>query len=182
MSGWLAFSRFIDAVNERVGKAMGWFVLAAVLVSSINASFRYGFNLSSNAWLEMQWYLFGAVFLLGSGYTLKSNEHIRIDIISSRLTPRTRNIIELIGHFCFLMPLCLLILWFGTPFFWRSFISGEVSSSAGGLTIWPAKLLLPLGFFLLTLQGISEIIKRIAVMKGLITDPHSRGSAHGMPN
>ena len=179
MSGLLAFSRLIDAINDQIGKWMGWLVLAAVLVSSINALARYGLNLSSNAWLEAQWYLFGAVFLLGAGYTLKQNEHIRIDIINSRLSKRTRNIIDLLGHFLFLLPLCCLLIWLGVPFFIRSFLSGEVSSSAGGLIIWPAKLLVPVGFCLLLLQGVSEIIKRIAVMKGLIADPYEKHRAHG---
>ncbi|MBY0611730.1 MAG: TRAP transporter small permease subunit [Beijerinckiaceae bacterium] len=179
MSGLLGISRLIDGFNERIGKMTGWLVLAAVLVSSINALARYGLNKSSNAWLETQWYLFGAVFLLGAGYTLKANEHIRIDIVSARLSQRTRNVIDLIGHFLFLLPLCLLMLWLSLPFFLRSFQSGEMSPSAGGLALWPAKLLVPLGFALLALQGISEIIKRVAVMKGLIADPHAKPSAHG---
>ena len=179
MSGLLSLSRMIDALNERIGKFTGWLVLAAVLVSSINAVARYSLNKSSNAWLETQWYLFGAVFLLGAGYTLKANEHIRIDIVSARLSRRTRDIIDLLGHFLFLMPLCLLMLWLSVPFFLRSYHSGEMSASAGGLIIWPAKLLVPAGFALLTLQGVSEIIKRIAVMKGIVDDPHDKRSAHG---
>jgi TRAP-type mannitol/chloroaromatic compound transport system permease small subunit len=179
MSSLLAISRAIDWFNERVGKAMMWLVLAAVLVSSVNAVVRYGFNASSNAWLELQWYLFGAVFLLGAAYTLKQNEHIRIDIVSSRLSTNARNWIDIIGHILFLAPLCILMLWLGVPFFLRSFASGEISSSAGGLIVWPAKLLVPLGFAFLLAQAVSEIIKRIAVMKGLIPDPNSRGGAHG---
>ncbi len=178
MSRLLATSRAIDWFNERVGKAMMWLVLAAVLVSSINAIVRYGFNISSNAWLELQWYLFGAVFLLGAAYTLKQNEHIRIDIVSSHLSQNARNWIEIIGHVLFLAPLCLLMLWLGVPFFLRSFASGEISSSAGGLIVWPAKLLVPLGFALLLAQAISELIKRIAFMKGLIPEPSPRGGAH----
>lgn len=179
MSGLLAFSRFIDAVNERIGKAMTWLVLAAVLVSSINAIVRYSFNISSNAWLELQWYLFGAVVLLGAAYTLKRNEHIRIDIVSARLSPRTRNWIDIVGHVLFLAPLCILMLWLGVPFFLRSFASGEISSSAGGLIVWPAKALVPLGFALLLAQGVSELIKRVAVMRGLIDDPYAgSGGAH----
>lgn len=178
MSGLLAFSRAIDWFNERVGKSMAWLVLAAVLVSSINAVVRYSVNISSNAWLELQWYLFGAVFLLGAAYTLKQNEHIRIDIVSARLSQNARNWIDIIGHVLFLAPLCLLMLWLGIPFFLRSLASGEVSSSAGGLIVWPAKLLVPLGFALLLAQGFSELIKRIAFMKGLIPEPHPRGGAH----
>lgn len=183
MSGLLGLSRAIDLVNERVGKAMTWLVLAAVLVSSVNAVLRYSLNQSSNAWLELQWYLFGAVVLLGAAYTLKQNEHIRIDIVSSRLSAKTRNWIDVIGHVLFLIPLCLLMLWLGVPFFLRSFASGEVSSSAGGLIVWPAKLLVPLGFFLILLQGVSELIKRVAVMRGEIEDPYSRASGgHAPPN
>lgn len=181
MSALLNFSTFIDWFNEKIGKLTGWAVLAAVLVSSLNALARYGLNFGSNALLELQWYLFGGVFLLGAAYTLKQNEHIRIDIVSSRLSQRTRDIIDIIGHLFFLLPLCILMIWLGIPFFLRSFASGEISGSAGGLTIWPAKLLLPLGFFLLMLQGFSELIKRIAVMQGLIPDPHRPAGAHGAP-
>ena len=120
-------------MNERIGRLMGWLVLLTVLVSASNAIARYGWNRSSNAWLELQWYLFGAVFLLGAGYTLKSNEHIRIDIINSRLSQRSRNIVELIGHFLFLLPLCVLMLYLSIPFFWRAFLSGEVSANAAVL-------------------------------------------------
>lgn len=178
MSSLLAISRAIDWFNERAGKAMAWLVLAAVLVSSVNAVVRYAFNISSNAWLELQWYLFGAVFLLGAAYTLKQNEHIRIDILSSRLSQGARNWIDIIGHLLFLAPLCVMMLWFGVPFFLRSFASGEVSSSAGGLIVWPAKLLVPLGFALLLAQAVSEVIKRVAVMTGRITDPHAGAGAH----
>ena len=180
MTGLLSLSRIIDFINERIGKLMGWAILAAVLVSSINALIRFTFNQSSNAWLELQWYLFGAVFLLGSAYTFQRNEHIRIDIINSRLAARTRNSIDVIGHIFFLAPFCLIMVTLGTAFFLRSFASGEGSSSAGGLTVWPAKLMIPLGFFLLLLQGLSELIKRVAVMRGLIPDPYAgTGGAHG---
>lgn len=183
MAALLQFSRAIDWFNEKIGKLMGWAVLAAVLVSALNAIARYGLNFGSNALLELQWYLFGAVFLLGSAYTLKKNEHIRIDIVSSRLSKRTRDIIDVIGHILFLLPLCILMVWLGVPFFLRSFASGEISGSAGGLIIWPAKLLVPLGFILLMLQAISELIKRIAVIMGLIPDPYaSGGGAHGAPS
>lgn len=179
MTNLLKLSAAIDWLNEKVGKAVRWLVLLAVLIAAINALSRFSLNLSSNAWLELQWYLFGAVVLLGAAYTLKSNEHIRIDIVNARLTKRTRNIIDVVGHVLFLLPLCLLMLWLSWPFFLRSFVSGEVSASAGGLIIWPAKLLIPIGFFLLMLQGISELIKRIAVMQGLIEDPHAATGGHG---
>lgn len=180
MSSMLALSRMIDAITERIGKAMGWLILAAVLVSSVNALVRFSINRSSNSWLELQWYLFGAVVLLGAAYTFKANEHIRIDILSSRLSKRTRDWIDVMGHVVFLMPLCLIIMWLGWPFFLRSFAQGEVSSSAGGLIVWPAKLLVPLGFTILFAQAISELIKRIAVIKGLIEDPHgAEAGPHG---
>jgi len=176
MNALLAISRVIDAVNEKLGRATGWLILAAVTVSSVNALVRFSFNRSSNAWLELQWYLFGAVVLLGAAYTFKANEHIRIDILSSRLTKRTRDWIDIFGHLFFLMPLCLVIMWLGWPFFLRSFAQAEISSSAGGLIVWPAKLLVPLGFTILFIQSISELIKRAAVMKGLIDDPHGAAS------
>lgn len=181
MSSLLRLSAGIDWINDKFGKLTGWLVLAAVLVSAMNAIARYGFSAGSNAWLELQWYLFGAVFLLAAGYTLKNNEHIRIDIVSNLLSQRTRNIIDLIGHVLFLAPLCILLIWLGVPFFLRSFWSGEISGSAGGLVIWPAKMLLPAGFILLMLQGVSEFIKRVAVMQGLIPEPHLRGGSHGAP-
>ena len=179
MQGLLSLSRLIDWFNERVGKAMSWFILAAVIVSSVNATIRFVFSKSSNAWLEMQWYLFGAVVLLSAAYTFKENEHIRIDIINSRLTKRTRDWIDVIGHVLFLGPLCGVMLWLGTPFFLRSLSSGEISASAGGLIVWPAKMLVPLGFLLLFAQGVSELIKRIAIIRGDIADPHVRSGAHG---
>jgi TRAP-type mannitol/chloroaromatic compound transport system permease small subunit len=182
MPAMLALSRMIDTINERLGKAMGWLILAAVIVSSVNALVRFSINRSSNSWLELQWYLFGAVVLLGAAYTFKANEHIRIDILSSRLSQRSRDWIDVVGHLLFMMPLCLIIMWLGWPFFLRSFAQGEVSSSAGGLIVWPAKLLVPLGFTILFVQSISELIKRIAVIKGLIADPHGdTAGAHGTP-
>lgn len=181
MSHLLGLSRGIDWINETVGKAMTWLVLAAVLVSAGNALQRYLFNRSSNAWLEAQWYLFGAVVLLGAAYTLKQNEHIRIDIVTAGLSQNARNWIDVIGHTLFLIPLCLLMLWLGIPFFLRSFASGEISSSAGGLIVWPAKLLVPLGFAMLLAQGVSELIKRIAIMRGLIEEPVSRSGGAYAP-
>ena len=250
MAGLLWFSGWIDLINARIGRAMSWAILAAVIVSSVNASIRYAFNTSSNSWLELQWHLFSAVFLLGAAYTFQKNEHIRIDILNSRLSATTRNVIDVFGHIFFLLPFSGLLLWLGTSNAWRSFSSTgavtltqmgffvslillgvlvwalvsyvpslkrsastagrfvpaavvvgllfildiyafsklmtavqpfwEQSSSAGGLPTWPARFLIPLGFLSLFMQGISELIKRIAVIKGLIPDPHaSTASAHG---
>ena len=167
----LAVSRAIDALNQRVGRLVLWLVLVMVLVSAGNAVSRYALNLSSNAWLELQWYLFAAVFLLCSGYTLLHNEHIRIDVVSSRLSRRTRVWIDIFGTLCFLFPLSITIMCLSWPIFVNAWTSGEISSNAGGLIRWPARLLVPVGFFLLTLQGVSELIKRIAFLKGLIPDP-----------
>lgn len=178
MGALLSLSRLIDAITYRIGKAVGWLILAAVIVSAVNASVRFAFNMSSNAWLELQWYLFGAVFLLGSAYTLQMNEHIRIDIVSSRLSKRIRDWIEIIGILFFLMPLCLVMIYTSLPFAIRAFQTSEYSSSAGGLILWPAKILVPIGFMLLLAQGVSELIKRIAIMQGLIADPHAGHSSH----
>lgn len=166
----LAVSSLIDRLNTVVGRSVGWLILAAVVVSAANAIARKFFSMSSNAWLELQWYLFGAVFLLCAGYALLKDAHVRIDILANWLSKRTRNWIDLLGHIFFLGPLCLIILYEGVPFFIRSFISGEYSGNPGGLILWPAKLLVPLGFTLLLLQGISELIKRIAIMRGLIEE------------
>jgi len=167
----LAVSRLIDALNDRVGRVIYWLVLVAVLVSAANATIRYTFNTSSNAWLEVQWYLFSAVFLLCSGYTLLRNEHIRIDVVVSRFSERTLTWIDIIGTVFFLLPMALIIMWLSWPVFMDSFIHNELSSDAGGLLRWPVKLLIPVGFFLLSLQGISELIKRIAFLMGLIPNP-----------
>ena len=179
MNFLLRCSRAVDWISFRIGKLMGWLVFVAVLVSSLNAMSRYLFNASSNAWLELQWYLFGAVVLLGAAYTLLQNEHIRIDIVNARLQPRTRYLIDIFGHVFFLLPICLLMVWLGIPFFLRSLASGEVSASAGGLIIWPAKLLIPAGFILLLAQALSELVKRIAVLQGRIPDPYVNHGTHG---
>ena len=168
MSSLLSFSRFIDAVNEKIGLAISWALLLAVLICSGNALVRYIFNNSSNAWLEIQWYLFGAIFLLASAYTLKRNEHVRIDVVVGRFSKRTQVWIDVFGFIFFLLPATLLILYFSIPFAYESIRNQEVSSNAGGLTIWPAKTLIPVGFFLLTLQGISELIKRVGFLMGLV--------------
>ncbi len=171
MAGLIGLSRIIDRINEIVGRSVIWLVLLAVLISAANATIRKTFDISSNAWLELQWYLYGTVFMLAAAYTLLRNEHIRIDIVSGRLSKRTRDWIDLICHLLFLMPFCGAMVWLSWPWFMRSFNSGEVSTNAGGLIIWPAKFMVLAGFVLLTAQGISEIIKRIAVIRGLIDDP-----------
>jgi TRAP-type mannitol/chloroaromatic compound transport system permease small subunit len=167
----LGVSRAIDAVNERIGRLVYWCVLAAVLVSSGNAIVRYTLNMSSNAWLEIQWYLFAAVFLLCSGYTFLHNEHIRIDVVSGRLSRRTQVWIDVFGTIVFMLPVTGYVMWLSWPIFVNAWVSGEISGSAGGLVRWPVRLLVPLGFFLLFAQGISELIKRIAFLQGLIPDP-----------
>ncbi len=167
----LGISRAIDALNERVGRVVLWLILAMVLVSSANAVSRYLLNISSNAFLELQWYMFAGVFLLCAGYTLRHDEHIRIDVVSSRLSRRTQIWIDIFGTICFLLPMAILITWLSWPIFVNAWVSGEISSNAGGLIRWPARLLVPTGFFLLSLQGISELIKRIAFLRGLIPDP-----------
>lgn len=171
MNALLSISRAIDALNERVGRTVLWLVLAMAVVSAVNALVRYSFNISSNAWLELQWYLFGAVFLLCAGYTLRHDEHIRIDVVNSRFSRRTQVWIDVFGTILFLLPMAILIMWLSWPVFMNAWVSGEQSSNAGGLIRWPARLLIPVGFFLLTLQGFSELIKRIAFLKGLIPDP-----------
>lgn len=167
----LKLSGIIDAFNTRVGRWVSWLIVAAVLVSAVNATVRKVFDMSSNAFLEMQWVMFSVVFLLCSPWTLIDNEHIRIDIINHRLPLRLRSWIDLIGHVLFLMPFSILTLYYAVPFFISSYTVNEQSFSAGGLPQWPAKSLLMIGFFLLALQGVSEIIKRVAVMKGIIPDP-----------
>lgn len=167
----LKLSGLIDWLNNQVGKLIAWLILAAVLISAANASFRYSMNMSSNAWLEIQWYLFSAVFLYGSGYTLLHNRHVRIDILSSRLSARARTWIDIFGTVFFLMPMAITIMWLSWPVFVLAWQSQEVSFNAGGLVIWPARLMVPTGFLLLVLQGLSELIKRIAFLRGLIPDP-----------
>jgi TRAP-type mannitol/chloroaromatic compound transport system permease small subunit len=166
----LPASRQIDAFNQRLGKWVSWLILAMVLISATNATVRKVFDTSSNAWLELQWVLFSMVFLLCSPWTLLVNEHIRIDIVNNMLPKQVRNTIDLVGHALFLLPLSLLMAVTGLPFFLRSYRINEQSMNAGGLPQWPAKSLVFLGFSLLFLQGISELIKRIAIMRGLIAD------------
>jgi len=166
MRALLRVSGAIDGVNERFGRIADWCVVLACLISAGNALVRYGFSFSSNAWLEIQWYLFAAMFMLGAPYTLRRNEHVRVDVIYGNLSPRLRLWVDLLGGILFLMPAVLIIGWMSWPLFYDSWQSGEVSSNAGGLIRWPVKLLLPLGFGLLALQGLSEIIKRIAALRG----------------
>jgi TRAP-type mannitol/chloroaromatic compound transport system permease small subunit len=171
MTALLKLSQLIDGLSERVGRSIYWLILAAVLVSAINAIVRKAFDMSSNAFLEMQWYMFSAVFLLGSGYTLMRQEHIRIDIIYGRFSRRTQIWIDIFGTVVFLMPMCLMFIYLSWPFFIHSIQGGEVSANAGGLILWPVKALMPLGFVLLMAQGCSELIKRIAFQMGLTSDP-----------
>lgn len=168
----LKLSGVIDAINTQIGKWVAWAILAAVVVSAVNATVRKVFDLSSNSWLELQWVLFSAVFLLCASWTLRDNEHIRIDIVNNQLPRGLRNTIELIGHTFFLLPLTIVVLVTGIPFFTESFAINEQSASAGGLPQWPAKSLIMIGFAMLLAQCISELIKRVAVIQGLIPDPH----------
>jgi TRAP-type mannitol/chloroaromatic compound transport system permease small subunit len=170
----LRMSRLIDALNEQVGHAIYWLILVAVIVSAGNATIRYIFDASSNGWLELQWYLFSAVFLLGAGYTLLHNEHVRIDVLFGRLRPRSRAWIDLLGGLVFLLPMAIIIMALSWPIFVESYFRHEVSADAGGLLRWPAKLLIPAGFLLLSLQGVSEIVKRVAFLRGLIADPYEK--------
>ena len=169
----LRLSSVIDAINVQIGKWCAWAILLAVVISAVNAIVRKTFDMSSNAWLELQWVLFSLVFLLCASWTLRDNEHIRIDIINNLLPRQLRNTIDIIGHTFFLLPLTIVIIVTGIPFFTGSFVINEQSTNAGGLPQWPAKALVPLGFALLLAQAISELIKRVAVARGLIPDPHA---------
>ena len=177
MGGLLGLSRVIDKLNEFIGRSVAWLILLAVLISAGNAIVRKLFDTSSNAWLEMQWWLFGMVFLLCAPWTLMSNEHIRIDIVNNLLPKRVQQWIDLIGHLLFLLPFCALMVYHSGPFFMRSYQVNEQSLSAGGLPQWPAKGLVIVGFFLLLLQGISEVIKQIAIMTGRLDDD-AQGGGH----
>jgi len=173
LNALLKVSRCIDAFNSRVGRWLSWLILVAVIVSAVNATVRKVFDTSSNAWLELQWVLFSIVFLLCSPWTLLDNEHIRIDIVNNLLPKKVRDTIDVVGHALFLLPLTIIMVATGVPFFLRSFEINEQSGNAGGLPQWPSKALIMIGFGLLLLQGVSELIKRIAVMRGLIPDPHA---------
>ena len=169
----LPATRLIDAVNTWIGRRVAWLIIAAVLVSAVNATVRKVFDTSSNSWLELQWVLFSVVFLLCSPWTLLANEHIRIDIVNNLMPQRVRNIIDVIGHAFFLLPLAIVMIITGVPFFLVSYGQNEQSTNAGGLPQWPTKSLIMIGFGLLLIQGLSELIKRIAVMRDLIPDPHA---------
>ncbi len=178
MKALLGISRFIDRVNTRIGMILAWAILIAVLVSTVNAVIRKVFSTSSNSWLEMQWVLFGIVFLLCAPWTLLSNEHIRIDIVNSMFPKGLRNWIDVIGHAFFLIPMAALIVYLSWPFFWLSFLQNEQSTNAGGLAVYPSKFLIPLGFALLLVQGFSELIKRVAIITGDLEDTTSGGGHH----
>jgi TRAP-type mannitol/chloroaromatic compound transport system permease small subunit len=167
MSFLLSLARFIDKINESVGKVAVWLVLLSCMISAGNATSRYALDLSSNAWLEIQWYMFAGIVLLGAAYTLNRNEHVRVDVVYGRLRPRTQAWIDLMGMILFLMPTCVILAWMSWPFFLDAYSSGETSSNAGGLIRWPVKIMLPIGFAMLVAQGISEIIKRIGYLAGV---------------
>ncbi len=171
MGALLKFSDVVDGFNNQVGRFIRWLVLASVLISAGNAIIRKAFNVSSNAYLEIQWYLFAAVFMLGAGYAFLRNVHVRIDFVSSKLSKRTNTIIDALGIVVFLIPLCLILINLSWPLFYNTWQTGEMSQNAGGLIRWPVMALLPLGFLILLLQAVSELIKRIAYLRGLIAEP-----------
>lgn len=176
MKSWLRLAGLIDDLNGRVGRAVYWLVLVAVLVSATNAAARYGLNAGSNAWLELQWYLFSAIFLLGAGYALREGAHVRIDLVAARFSHRTQAWIDIFGGVFMLLPAAAIILWYGWDAFAASWQMNEVSTDAGGLVRWPVKLLIPAGFALLILQGVAETIKRVAFLRGQY-DWHPSGQA-----
>ena len=168
MSFLLSLSRRIDALNEKIAHGVSWALLLAVIICTGNALIRYALNTSSNAWLEIQWYLFAAIFLLATSNTLRRDEHIRIDVFSSKLSKRAQVWIDIFGFAVFLLPISLIILYYAIPYVLQSMQVSEMSSNAGGLIVWPAKILIPIGFTLLTLQGLSELIKRIGYLMGKV--------------
>jgi TRAP-type mannitol/chloroaromatic compound transport system permease small subunit len=177
MGALLKFSKAVDALNAFVGRWVIWLILASTVISGLNAVVRKAFNTSSNAYLEVQWYLFAAAFLLAAGYTLLHGEHVKIDVVSSRFSKRKQIWIDVIGFALFLTPMCIVILYYAVPFFLQGYRSGEMSSNAGGLVRWPVYLMMPVGFVLLLLQGLSELVKRIAFLRGLIPDPTLKAAA-----
>ncbi|WEN41599.1 hypothetical protein CKCBHOJB_01152 [Thauera sp. GDN1] len=179
MDTLLRFSRIVDAVSRFFGKFIIWLVLAATLISAANAIARKAFNIGSNAFLEIQWYLFGAVFLLGAGYTFLQNAHVRIDVVAARLSMRTRMFIDIAGIIVFVLPMCWFMIQFAWPVVVGAYASGEMSSNAGGLIRWPVYALVPLGFALLGLQAISELIKRFAFLQGKAPNPLLHGAHEG---
>jgi TRAP-type mannitol/chloroaromatic compound transport system permease small subunit len=166
MKGWLGFARAVDWVNERVARFAVWAMFLSCMVSALNATLRYLLSESSNAWLELQWYLFAATVLLGAPFVLKVNEHVRVDILYSRLGPRRQALLDLLGLLLFLMPAAVLLVWMSWPYVVDSYVHNEMSSNSGGLVRWPFKVLVPIGFFLLSAQGFAEIIKRVAFLRG----------------
>ncbi|MFN5996183.1 MAG: TRAP transporter small permease subunit [Paracoccaceae bacterium] len=177
MQALIALSRGIDRVTEFIGKSVMWLILLAVVVSAGNAIVRKTLNYSSNAWLELQWYLFGAAFMLAAAYTLKQNEHVRVDVFYASRSRATQHWIDLFGHVFFLLPFVVLMAWLLWPYTIQAYVNGDISANAGGLIIWPARALILAGFILLVFQALSEIVKKIAVIKGLIEDPHPTVSA-----
>lgn len=175
MSFLLQLSRFIDWLNSAVGKTVSWLTLLVVVVSASNAVIRKIFNSSSNAWLELQWYLFGAIFLLAAGYTFLYNEHVRVDVLAQRFSRRTQVYIDIAGVLLFLLPAAVLVFWLSLPYFWQSYVTHELSSNTGGLIRWPVKLLIPLGFALLILAGVSHVIKSVGFLMGKCPDPIAKG-------
>lgn len=178
LSGLIAASRAVDAVNARLGKAISWLILLAILVSAVNAVVRKLFDVSSNSWLELQWVLFAAVFLLCSPWTLREDEHIRIDIVNATFSKRMRDGVDVFGHLAFLLPFSVVMMITSWPFFFASLAIEEQSMNAGGLPQWPAKFLIPLGFTILFLQGLSELVKRVAILSGRLEDPGARVAGH----
>ncbi|NMM13287.1 MAG: TRAP transporter small permease subunit [Rhodoferax sp.] len=171
MHALLKFSKAVDWLNSQIGKYVIWLILASTVISAVNAIVRKVFNVSSNAYLEVQWYLFAGAFLLAAAYTLLNGEHVKIDVIYSHRSKRAQTWIDVIGFTFFLTPFCIAILWFSVPFFLKGWSSGEMSPNTGGLMRWPVYAMIPLGFGLLLLQGWSELIKRLAFLQGLIEDP-----------
>lgn len=174
MKSLLALARAIDKLNEHTGRAVRWLVLVTVGIAAANAIALWLLRDSSNAFIEIQWYLFGAVFLLAAGDTLRHNGHVRVDVLYARLPPRARAWVDILGSVLFLLPLCVLVIWLAWPGFIESFTSGERSPDAGGLIRWPVRLLIPLGFALLALQAVAELIKRVAFLRGLAPLPHEK--------
>ncbi|MGF6178147.1 TRAP transporter small permease subunit [Ensifer sp. 4252] len=177
MNGLLALSRAIDAINTFFGKAVSWLLLLAVIISAVNATTRKLFNVSSNAWLEAQWYLFSAAFLVAAAWTLMSSEHVKVDLVYGRLSRRVQLWIEVVGTILFLFPFCLITIYLSWPTVVDKFATGEISNNTGGLILWPVWAMIPLGFGLLTLQGVSELIKRIAILRGDLPDAVALGDA-----
>ena len=174
MNALLKFSRAVDWLNTQIGKHVIWLILASTVISAVNAIVRKAFNVGSNAFLEVQWYLFAGSFLIAAAYTLLNGEHVKIDVVYSHFSKRNQTKIDIFGFLCFLTPVCVAMLWYGIPFFLKGYQSGEISTNAGGLIRWPVYALIPLGFGLLLLQGWSELIKRIAFLQGLIEDPTAK--------